>query len=704
MVALGNGNSPHLRECALPSRFRRVGAATSEDGIGCCEAHDSLREQDVQLRFAPCRSNGRPSSPNPVLHEYRVLSHLAHPSIPRVVDLILGPSHAYLCLDNIRGYSELRPWTNGEWTTESFTVWLDSLLSLLDYVHGMGFVHCNLTPRTVRVPTELTTQLSPVLRVTGFHRCVWESDGSSSLVLPRDLYHPPSESRSVPSPALDLFSVGALAAYVLSGRPDADAGNSPDAASLLHESAKPVPEHIMSLLQRMVSPDESIRPVSAAEIRSQLRVGAAARLGGSRPATECGLVPRRGVTRLLRTAMVRSREGTGHILVLLGPRGAGKTHSGRAAGIEARVRGYSFISCCRAVPVGGDGVVLSEEFRCLARDLELAVRASEGRDSVAGGSCESFRGDAECGRTGIFLFADDADKLPREDLAALVDAVRSMQSRGEAPLLVLACQDVPADLLQMNGVSPVTGVGLGGGDGVAGIPTYVRSIGELSHRETALLVSDATCRTPSPLLTDWMFKRGGGNPLLVRELISHLVIHEQLRESSRGLEPIPGTEADPVPGSIGSILSERIRDLPSAQLRVAEVVSLGPGVTPAATGQITGLSDNDVDGAMRALVRCGILRSTPSSREYAFSHELLRDMVYEGIPAPERTQLHDTVAEIWLKTAEDRPSTAQGDIVLAWHLSRGHHPEGACGCALNAVISLAGDSRADESVQYLPHT
>ena len=702
MAVPRKGSGPQSHEFRIPTRFRPVGSVVVEDGIGSCEAHDAIGGQDVLLRFAPTGPEDTSSARSSIPHEYRVLSHLSHPSIPRVLGLVLEPSCSCLCLESGRGYYELPGWPDARWSAERFRIWLDSLLSMLDYIHGMGLVHRNLTPATVTVPTESGSQQSTVLRVTGFHRSAWLSDTVSSRLSPSGFFFPSSESPQIPGPSLDLFSVGALAAYVLSGELGTEADDSPDALSVLNRSLRPVPEYIMKVLRRMVASEESVRPSSVAEVRSQLRDGEAVRMATRaivcRPMTECGLVPRRSMTRLLRAAIARSREGTRHILALVGPRGAGKTQSGRIAEVEARINGCGFVSCCRVAPAGGDGVVLSEKFHSIARGFER-----EDADFGHGGSSlgDGIRTDSEPDRKRILLFADDADKLAKEDLVALVDVVSSEGSERVLPLLVLACRDLPVDLLRMKGVRLVTGGASGSESGAAGIPIYVRPIGDLSRQETAQLISDTTCRTPSPRFVDWMISRAAGNPLFTRELIAHLTAHEHLRESSRGLELKLGAETVVLPESITSVLHERARRLSPNQLRVAEVMSLGPGATPAAIAEITSLSRAAVDEVTRTLIRCGVLRPGNPADEQAFSHELLRDVIYEGIPAPDRKQLHEKVAEIWKRMADVHPSDAQRNRVLAWHLFRGHNPRTAAECALNAVMALTRDGRTDESVRYL---
>jgi len=704
MVAPRRGSDPHLHECPVPDRFKPIGSVVVEDGIGRCEAHDAPAGHDVLLKFAPRQAESGSSSHSPILHEYRVLSYLAHPSIPRVMDLVLEPSLSCLCLDSNRGYSELGGWSEWEWTVEVFGAWLDALLSVLEYVHGMGVVHCGLTPRSVLVSTESIMQRQSDLRLVDFRRSAW-----SLHKLPRHspssgFFLPSSDQQCTPGPSLDLYSVGALAAHVLSDGIDTEAPGTPDALSILRQPPHPVPEQLLKTLRRMVAPEESVRPSSVAEVRSQMKAvdwqGAAARLISSRPLTECGLVPRRSVARLLHFAIVRAQGGLGHVLALIGPEGTGKTFAAKTAEVEARASGFGFISCCRVNP-SGDGVILSDEFNAFFRGLEFVGRAhpdaafteESGRQRHVldtGSVCES-----------LLLFADNADELSKEDLVALIDTVRVMTEQGRPLLLVLACRDLPVDLLHVKGVDLVTDAAVGRKNGTGVIPVYARRLGNLSRGETARLLADTTLRTPSPEFVDWMVRRTAGNPLFVRELMGHLAAHEHLCESSQGLRLEPEMESVALPGSVMSVLRERVRALSGDQLRVAQAASLGPGVTRAVVSQVMDSDDSRVVGAVDDLVRGGILRPSEPGGELVFSHELLKDAVYESMSAARRCELHEKAAGMWQCAQDTSSGGTRRDEILAWHLHRGQRPESAAEYALRAAAALACDGRADESLHYL---
>ena len=699
MVMPSRSSDLRLHQFQLPDRFESIGRVSVEDGICRCDAHDALTGQDVHLRFVPYGAEPGRTLRNPVLHEYRVLSCLAHPAIPRLLDLVLEPSCSCLVLESTAGYSELARWSDGAWSADSFRAWLDSMLSVLDYIHGAGLIHCGLTPRSVLVHAERNEELQPRVKVVDFHRSSWQSHASRLPTSSGGFFLPPPDEQRIPSPSLDLYSVGALSAYILSEEEGPPTPHSPDALFILRESDRPVSEQTMKVLQRMVAREESFRPSAVVEIRSQVRALASPRSAVvSRPTTECGLVPRRSVERAVRSAIARSLGGVGHILVLVGPQGVGKTLSGRIAEVEGRVCGCDFVSCCRP-GVSDGGAVLSGDFRTFQRDLGHSVRARPDATSVNG---HSGRGASrEFIRGPVLLFADDADELAKEDLAALTDAVRLARECGVPSLLLLTCRDLPVDLLGIAGVSLVAGSAMTGGLGAEVTPVYVRRLGNLTRHETALLLTDVTLLTPSSNLVDWVVRYTAGNPLFVRELSVHMTARGCLRESAQGLELDAEMELAPPPESVLSMLTERVLSLTDDELRVAEVVSLGPGITRSTVSRIADLDRDRVNELIDGLVHCGVLRPSEPSAEQAFSHELLRDTVYAAMPVASRHREHEMAAAIWRGIPPTSSQSARRDEVLAWHLHRCKELDSATGHALRAAAALVNEGRVNESLCYL---
>jgi Nif-specific regulatory protein len=465
-----------------------------------------------------------------------------------------------------------------------------------------------------------------------------------------------------------------------------------------------VPEQILKVLRRMVAHEESVRPSSVAEVRSHMKAsdwpGVAARSISIRPLTECGLVPRRNVARLLHSAIVRAQGGLGHVLALVGPEGTGKTFAAKAAEVEARASGFGFVSCCRSGP-SGDRATLSDELHALLRDSESMSAVHADAACIDESNRQEHVSASGSISQSLLLYADNADELSKEDLVVLVDAVRATAEQGASSLLVLACRELPVDLLQVKGVDLVASAAAARKNGIGIIPVYVRRLGNLSRGEVARLFADTTLRSPSPDLVDWMVRRTAGDPLFIRELTGQLATHEHLRESSEGLRLEPEMESAALPVSVMSVLRERVRGLTGDQLRVAQIASLGPGITLDVISHITGVVAERVQELIGDLARSGILSTEGLNSEQVFGHEMLRDAIYEAIPAPKRRRLHEDVAATWDSSQRPPSSVSSRDAVLAWHLHRGGQPNAATAHALRCAAAMTRDGRSDESLPYL---
>jgi serine/threonine protein kinase len=301
MPATRSSNDALGDRSLLPDRYELLEAPINEAGVWTCEVYDKHIRSDVLLRRSNSSDSYSLEASNPVLSEYRTLSHLRHAAIPDVVDLVFEPPVAWLVLESCRGFRTLATWSKGHWSLERLLLFLDGLLSALEYIHSMGYIHCNLTPRSVRAPADWDTELRDApLRITGFHQAIHRDDCAESIMVPGSAFFNPNDQVGTFSPDWDLYSVGALAAYVLTDEFADEPREQPDARTLLNRSKNAIPAELLSLLLRMVGPEVSVRPQSAAEVRSELAAAFSSCLGVADPvlrrSDRRGVVPDRAVS------------------------------------------------------------------------------------------------------------------------------------------------------------------------------------------------------------------------------------------------------------------------------------------------------------------------------------------------------------------------------------------------------------------------
>src|SRR5882757_8552148 len=143
--------------------------------------------------------------------------------------------------------------------------------------------------------------------------------------------------------------------------------------------------------------------------------------------------------------------------------------------------------------------------------------------------------------------------------------------------------------------------------------------------------------------------RTGGSPLLVTELVTHL--------RSRGGLGDPVT-ALALPESVRALVAGRLARLPAptaAAVSVAAVV--GRETDIAMLSALVGTPPAELDRLLDPARVEGLILDTEPARA-AFGHDLLRDAVYQAIPAQERYSLHTRIAAQLARSGVDSASVA----------------------------------------------
>jgi len=167
----------------------------------------------------------------------------------------------------------------------------------------------------------------------------------------------------------------------------------------------------------------------------------------------------------------------------------------------------------------------------------------------------------------------------------------------------------------------------------------VIALGPLAETDVDALVTAMVGAPPGDALRQ-LTAQAAGNPLYVRELVDALV-----RE--RALEIGPSAEVsavrDQLPTSLAAVLNDRLRSVSAetAQtLRTAALLGGAFAVTDLAV--VLGRLASELTAGIQEAVAAGIL--VGSGPELAFRHLLIRQALYESMPAALRTALHAEAA------------------------------------------------------------
>jgi DNA-binding CsgD family transcriptional regulator len=223
------------------------------------------------------------------------------------------------------------------------------------------------------------------------------------------------------------------------------------------------------------------------------------------------------------------------------------------------------------------------------------------------------------------------------------------------------------------------------------------SIQQLVPLSEVAAVSLLQTRLGHPLPADAARRAFGlcaGNPLLLEQLAVALGEGGDLPES-----------AEPEKAAFGQgVLLARFAGLPPAGMRCAQAASvLGTGFRPEIAAQVAGLEGGDVDTALEALGRTGLIEQPPGG-DADFVHPLFRQALYDDLAGPVRTRLHARAFAVLHSRGMEAQAAEQavraqlaGDpeavAVLEWagHAAR---RAGALATAVqhfDAAVAMAGD-------------
>ncbi len=160
----------------------------------------------------------------------------------------------------------------------------------------------------------------------------------------------------------------------------------------------------------------------------------------------------------------------------------------------------------------------------------------------------------------------------------------------------------------------------------------------LSEAGVALLIADRLGAEPDAAFTAACVEATGGNPLLLRQLLSSLAV-----EDVRPLASEVGAVKRIGPGAISRTVLVRLHRLGDQAVALAQALAvLGITEQRVAAG-LAGLTMEEAAAAASALARAEILDPHPPA---AFVHPLVRDAIYHELPFAERVMRHARAAAL----------------------------------------------------------
>ncbi|HEY6046664.1 MAG TPA: protein kinase, partial [Pyrinomonadaceae bacterium] len=635
-----------------------------------------MREVAIKVISEAASSDSR----NRFIREARAAAALNHPNIISVYDV--GESHGtpFFVMELVQGPSL----SNAPPADLSRIVDIAlQICTALEHAHANKIVHRDLKPDNV-----LLSSGSQSVKLADLGLAL-PGDGTrisqAGLVLGTPSYMAPEQALGKPVDArADLYALGVLL-YELTTRRLPFTGSDPLAVVSQHVHAPVVPPRVLnptlpkaleSVILRLLEKNPSARFATAQETAAALRTSlsdadvtddAAAAVAILDALSRGRMVGRTAELAEARQLWQRALEGHGHAVLLSGEPGAGKTRLAREITIQAAVNGATVLSGgCYEYEATTPYLPFVEAFRRLVREQKdddaLRNILGDAAPQIAKLAPEietrlgPFPAHAELApneerllffdavakvfsnlarQTGLLFYADDLHWADRGTLWLLGHLLRQM--RAERVLIVGCYRETELDrahplaraLLDWNRERLVTRI------------TVRRfELSETNAQLSALLGEEV-----SGEFGEAVHRETEGNPFFIEEVLKALIEQGSVRrESGRWKRCEMGELVIPqsVKEAIGNRL-DRVSDKSNEVLRVAAV--LGKTFSfDELQAAAENASEDDLLDALDESATAQLITATGTD-SFTFTHDKIREVLYEELNPIRRRRLHRHAAE-----------------------------------------------------------
>ena len=595
------------------------------------------------------------------MREYYALTELRHPRIISVFDYGVDRARPYYTMELLDGQDlrELSPVPYRE-----ACGYLRDVASSLALLHARRLLHRDISPRNVRRTSDGRCKLLDFGAMVPFG-VPPNLTGTPSFIAPEALQGGPLDQRA------DLYSLGALAYFVLTGRLAYAAG---ELAALPRVWKEPVvrPSRIVSdvpaaldeLVLSLLSVDAMQRPSCAAEVIDRLSAAAelependtaAARsfLSGSQ------LLGRAPEIERLRKHVSKTASGRGSAVLVCGESGMGKSRMLAEAALIGQTDGLTVV---RTVARAGGTIagLASDLVQGLLQAAPVeAQRASATRPLIAAHSFAADSGDSRAGLLRelvafveevargrpLLITVDDLDRAD-EFSGSLIAALAYQGS--DCPLSVVASYDTRHE-------APM----------LAQVPGLAETITltPLERGQTITLAASLFGDVPNlERVGDWLYRVAAGNPKLALHLAEHLLAQGVVRYAD-GTWVLPSEIAQTLPPSAAATLLLQLQGLSADARALAELLCVSrAGATAECILELSRQPPAELLHALEELVRRGVLESAGNT--YVFAQDALRESLLESLAPERRQELHKAWAE---RLLSGKPSP-EAQLEAGWHL------------------------------------
>jgi len=391
-------------------------------------------------------------------------------------------------------------------------------------------------------------------------------------------------------------------------------------------------------------------------------------------------------------AIAGAHGGAGRIVVIEGPAGIGKTS------LLAEGRARAAASGLRVLYARASELEAAFSFGVVRQLFEAAVAASPDDGLLGGAAAQGARlfrpGEGDAGEEDVYallhgLYWLTLNLAESRPLAIAVDDLQWSDPPSLRWLTYLARRLEGAPVCVLGTLRPVEDehplvAELLGDSAVAIVrpnPLSAPAVADLVQQELGAEAEETFCLA--------CLRATGGNPLLLRELLRTLA-SEDVTPAAAAVPVVERLAPDAVTRSVRL----RLGRLPSEAARLARVVAvLGDRAEREQAAALAGLERRQIAPAAAALARVDLLRPEPP---FSFVHPLVRNAVYESIPAQERESEHARAAALLAEHGAP-PEQVAAQLLLA-------PPEsvpGAVTLLREAAQRATAEAGLESAVRYL---
>ncbi len=198
---------------------------------------------------------------------------------------------------------------------------------------------------------------------------------------------------------------------------------------------------------------------------------------------------------------------------------------------------------------------------------------------------------------------------------------------------------------------------------------YEIKLHPLSWRDTEELLSAIlNTRNIPDYFIDEIFKRTLGNPLFVVSLIKKMQDEGKI-DTHRGV--YPSVEEREIPKIIKDIYERKLLELKDVEKRIVEIAATYYADVPLdVIEKILKVDYLSIAEYIENLIHIGLIANTDDPTKISIAHPIIKDVVYEYMPAVKKTALHLKIAEAIETLYRDNIENFYG--ILAHHYACAH--------------------------------